>query len=105
MLINYLISILPIDSIEVKKLKTSFRTERRVMIGKSTIVLSAIAIVVLVGVLSMLLNTGESPVAAGSVHSSNSPFSPVINYHDKPLVDPSATLAKQIEIRDGITNP
>lgn len=72
------------------------------MINKTTIILAAVAVVVLAGVIGTLLMTGESPVANGAVHSSSSPFSPVINYHDKALVDPSASLAKQIEIQDGV---
>jgi len=86
-------------------MKTSFQTERKVMFSKSTIILSAIAIIVFAAVISMLLMTGESPVAGGSLHSSSSPFSPMINYHDKPLVDPAASLAKQIEMKDGIMKP
>jgi hypothetical protein len=86
-------------------MKTSFQNERKVMISKPTIILAIIAVVVLVAVLGMLFTTGESPVTGGSVHSSSSPFSPMINYHDKPLVDPSASLAKQIEMKDGIVQP
>lgn len=86
-------------------MKTSFQTERKVMTSKPTIILAAIAIVVLIAVLGMLFTTGESPAIGGSVHSSTSPFSPMINYHDKPLVDPSASLAKQIEMKDGVIQP
>ena len=79
-----------------------YRNEKKVSISKSTIILAVVATVVIVGVLAVLLRTGESPVTDGAMHSSRSPFSPVINYHDKPLVDPAASLAKQIEIKDGM---
>lgn len=83
-------------------MNTSYKTERKFMRNKYTIILAVIAIGVLVGVISVLAATGESPATNGSVHSSSSPFSPLINYHDKPLVDPAASLAKQIEIKDGV---
>ena len=86
-------------------MKTYYKNERKVSIDKTVIILAAVALVVLVGVLATLLATGESMVSNGSVHSSSSPFSPMINYHDKPLVDPAASLAKQIEMKDGVTKP
>ena len=87
---------------EVKKMTMKYRNERKVSISKSTIILATVATIVVIGVLSMLLATGESTVTGGAIHSSSSPFSPVINYHDKPLIDPAASLAKQIEVRDGL---
>lgn len=82
-----------------------YRNEKKSKISKATIILAVVSVVVIGGVMGTLLLTGEASAMDGAVHSSSSPFSPMINYHDKPLVDPAASLAKQIEMQDGVAIP
>jgi hypothetical protein len=63
-----------------------------------TVVLALAVVVTAIAIVGTLYASGTSMTLSGGEHSSNSPFSPVINKdNSKPEADPFASLAKKIE--------
>jgi len=66
--------------------------------SRITIILGVAVVAMAIVIVGALYASGTSMASSGSVHSSKSPFSPVINKdNSKPEVDPFASLAKKIE--------